>query len=348
MIARLFILAFVAVGLAPGTWLRTPVIQGLDTPITLRVIDEPGAQPPPGWAVQGVWQYQGKGLLFGGYSALLALDGARLRAFSDRGGRFTFLQPDQPQGADPARMRRIADQVDPAYQLDLFDIESATRDPVTGQYWLGFEYTHVFQRYGKDDESQGVRNISAEVDWPGNAGAEAMVRLEDGRFLVIPENGKQALLYPDDPVTGTAPVLVDYHAPPGDFSVTDAAQLPDGRILLLLRRVTRTIPPFEARIALAQLPDKAAGNPVLAPEIALDLSAVVPRENYEGVALRKRSDGSLDVWVIADDNLSIMQRTLLVKLAFNPQIAAPGFEAPPAPSMRSARSAGSDARKARK
>lgn len=341
MTARLVLILCLAVALAPGVWLRTPVVQGLDRPITLRVIDEPGADPPPGWSVQGVWEYSGDGLLFGGYSALLALDGGRLQAFSDRGGRFTFLQPDQSQGAFPQRARSIAVQpVDEPYEMQLFDIEAAVRDPATGDYWLAFEFRHAIARYSLDgegsDKTSGVRIIEDEVDWPGNAGAEAMVRLADGRFLVIPEGGHGALLYSGDPVAGGAPVPVAYTPPPGDFSVTDAAQLPDGRLALLLRRVAWGVPPFEALIAIADWPD-ASGDAdlVIAPRIVLDLKAVLPPDNYEGLALREHADGTLNLWVIADDNLSVMQRTLVAKLRFDPA-AVPSGGAPEAnpPSKR--------------
>ncbi len=332
VIARLLLIITLALGLAPGTWLRSPVVQGLDHPITLHAVDEPGEDPPPGWSLEGLWEYKGDGLLFGGYSALLPLDDARMIAFSDRGGRFTFLQPDQPQGPIPTAQRAIAEQsVDPAYQTVLFDIESATSDPATGQYWLGFEYTHGFQRYGpasegqasegQAGEGQGVRLIDDEVEWTGNSGAEAMARLADGRFLVFDEPGLEALIFPRDPVEGGEPVPVTFNAPPGKFSITDAAELPDGRILMVMRRVAWGVPPFETRLGIAEWSGD-ADKPVLNGEIALDLSAVAPPDNYEGIALRKREDGALDVWVISDDNLSIMQRTLVLKLRFDPQQAA--------------------------
>lgn len=328
VIARLSLLALLALGLAPGTWMRTPVVQGLDLPIALSRVDEPGEAPPDGWALEGVWEYKGDGLLFGGYSALLALDGNRLEAFSDRGGRFTFLEPDKsPEGAHSAK-RSIAEQpVEPRFQIELFDIEAATRDPATGRYWLAFESTHAFQRYSAGHEGQGVRLIDQEVEWPGNAGAEAMVRLRDGRFLVINESGEEALLYPGDPLDGAMAQPIPFTPPPGDFSVTDVAELPDGRLMLLLRRVVRAVPPFEARIAIADWPGE-ADAPVLAPQIVLDLSAVAPPDNYEGLALRKRADGAVDVWVISDDNLSVMQRTLVVKLLFDPSFADPIDQAP--------------------
>lgn len=337
MIARLSLIVLVAIALAPGTFVRTPVVQGLDLPIHLRAVNEPGEAPPAGWALQGVWEYKGDGLLFGGYSALLALDGARLEAFSDRGGRFTFLQPDQPQGAKPLSTRRITEQrVQPPFDMLLFDIEAATRDPETGQYWLAFESLHAFHRFTANHRGDAVRVIAEEVEWSGNGGAEAMTRLHDGRFLVITESGEEALIYPGDPLDGVAAAPVRFEPPAGDFSVTDAAQLPDGRIMLLLRRVAFGIPPFEARIAIADWPGGAA-TPVLSPRIVLDLSSVAPAENYEGLALRERADGVVDVWVISDDNLSVMQRTLVVKLRFEPDAVRMERADPPAAKPESAK-----------
>jgi len=334
VIGRLLLLTFVAVGLAPGTWVRTPVVLGDEAPVLLRVVDEPGKDPPAGWTISGVWEFSGDGRLFGGYSALLALDGARLQAFSDRGGRFTFLQPDQPQGPNSTSQRTVAEQdLDSIYQMILFDIESATRDPVTGQYWLGYESIHSLQRFSAQDKSDGVRIIHGDVEWPSNSGAEAMVRLQDGQFLVIPERGGDVLFYPGDPISGGEAQVVTYEAPDGDFSVTDAVQLPDGRLLLLLRKVAWGLPPFEARIALAKWPNAGGkeGEPVLAPQIALDLSAVAPPENYEGVAVRERDDGTLDIWVIADDNLAVMQRTLVVKLGLDPTASKEDVSQSPQP-----------------
>lgn len=337
MIRRLLLLSLVAIGLAPGTFVRTSVIQGFDVPITLSVVDEPGAEPPPGWTLEGVWEFKGRGLLFGGYSALLALEDGKMQAFSDRGGSFTFIQPDSHQGTAPLSTRVLAQQeVNDIYQMVLFDIESAARDPDTGQYWLGFENTHAFQRYSASGDEEGLRIIHEEVEWSPNSGAEAMVRLADGRFLVIPERIGQgdvtsALLYPGDPIDGGAPIEVPYSAPPGDFSVTDAAQLPDGRIALLLRRVVWSVPPFEARIALAEWPskgDKEAENPSLSPKIALDLSAVAPPENYEGLAIRERDDGTLDLWLISDDNRGVTQRTLMVKVRFDPNSSSTAAPTP--------------------
>lgn len=327
MRARFLLILLLAAALAPGTWLRTATSTGFNEPITLQPVAEPGAAPPPGWSVEGLWRYDSEGRLFGGFSALLALDDSHLRAFSDRGATFTFVSPDRPRPPDRAGSairaapRLSYQSTDKAFANDLWDIESAARDPTTGRFWLGYENTHAIQRFTAASQPDGVRLLGDEVEWSVNSGAEAMVRLADGRFLVIPESGGEALLYPADPVSGVKPMALRYVPPAGKFGITDAAQLPDGRIMLLLRRVSWSLPTFDGRIAIAALP-RAGQAQELRPAIALDLTAVIPRDNYEGLALRERSDGAVDVWVLSDDNFSVIQRTLLARLRFDPAAAA--------------------------
>lgn len=284
------------------------------------------ATDTPGWAVEGVWQYEAESLMFGGFSAMLVLGNNRLRAFSDRGARFTLTEPDQPQPERTARHKHnparnvVRQLVEPGRANELWDIESATRDPATGQYWLGYESVHTLHRFTIASEADGLRDLDEEVSWYANGGAEAMVRLSDGRFVVLPEGRSEALIFSEDPVERGDPVSIAFSNPASGFAVTDAAQLPDGRLLLLLRNLDWGAggwPPFESKIAIADLPE-AGLNAAWAPAITLDLAGLVPRENYEGLGVRPREDGTLDVWLISDDNMSAFQRTLLVKLNFDP------------------------------
>src|SRR3546814_19118940 len=70
-----------------------------------------------------------------------------------------------------------------------------------------------------------------------------MVRLADGRTIVLSEDadddprGREALLYTGDPAEpGPAPIRF-FYASDGRGAVSDAAPLPDGRILLVHRRL---------------------------------------------------------------------------------------------------------------
>jgi len=144
-----------------------------------------------------------------------------------------------------------------------------------------------------------------------------MVRLADGRFVVLPEGEDHGLVYPRDPVSSAAPRRFAFKAPRDGYAAVDAAQLPDGRLLILMRALRWGVPSFASLIAIGP-PPPANGAQAFAPEITLDLAGAVPFENYEGLAVRALEDGRVAVWLIADDNFSILQRTLLARLILDP------------------------------
>lgn len=302
----------VALLCAPGTWLRTELPDTSPRNIALARLQGPGSAGAPGWEIEGVWQYSAESLLFGGYSALLAVSGNRLRAFSDRGFRMTLTEPDQ-SGAPPRISRQMVARED---AHDLWDIESATRDPATGRYWLGYEHRHAIHRFTRESAIAGKRDLTADVDWGANGGAEAMTRLADGRFVILPEGGRKGVIFASDPVEGASLQRFAFRNPAPGFAATDMAQLPDGRLMVLMRDVVWAWPAFTSLIAIGP-PPEAGGT--FAPEKVLQLDPAIPRENYEGLALRPRADGRIDVWLISDDNLSVMQRTLLAKLIYDPR-----------------------------
>lgn len=305
---------------APGTWLRTELSDRLPTDIAIERVAGASDTPEAGWRVGGVWQYSAQNRFFGGFSALLTLKDGRLRAFTDRGMRFTFLEPDidaPPLGKPPVVRQLVA----PELIWDLWDIESATRDPATGEYWLGYENLHAVHRFSVASEGTGMYRFPPELGWGANSGAEAMERLADGRFLVIGEGQGEALVYPGDPVEGAEPARIPFAVPETGYAVTDIAQLPDGRILFLMRAVVWAFPPFASFIAIGEVPEDGAEGP-WRPEVALRFEGVIPEDNYEAIAVRALDDGTVAVWVMADDNFSIQQRTLLAKLLFDPAAQA--------------------------
>jgi len=305
----------VALMCAPGTWLRTPVPD--NSPASVLVERIAGASPTRdgAWQVAGVWRYSADSRNFGGYSALLAFDEDRFAAFSDRGHRFVFPLP-RAEDRTPVSGGPTAEQdVPSALEDELWDIESATRDPATGHYWLGFENFHAILRYTPGHAPDAMRVLEGEVGWPSNAGAEAMIRLADGRFVVLPEGGDEGLVFASDPVLDASAEPFDFRRPVPGYAATDLAQLPDGRVLLLMRDTVFAIPPFETLIAIG--PPPRAGE-AWTPRLALRLDPVIPSENYEGLAVRPLEDGRVAVWLMADDNLSVLQRTLLAKLVFDP------------------------------
>ena len=271
--------------------------------------------------LEGVWQLQSPNTDFGGYSALLALGDGQLLAFSDFGYALRFSAP----GA-----RQVPSQLRSVYPIATMskasrDCESATRDPATGTIWLGWEDRNAVTRHAADFSQQATIRPPAMRHWSGNLGPEAMVRLMDGRFIVLAEGFTgwfesrlhEALLFPGDPTSGVAPQRFAFDGPE-QFSPVDMAQLPDGRVLVLMRRAVWPLPfRFAGRIALADPARIRAGGVWPAREVA-SLTSSLPVDNFEGIAVEPRGDGRLTVWLISDDNRAVTQRTLLWKLALDP------------------------------
>lgn len=192
------------------------------------------------------------------------------------------------------------------------DIESVTRDPATGEYWLGFESFNGVGRYDSTHGFVAASQPSAMRNWPINSGSEAMVRLRNGRFLILPEHRAQGLLLFSDPTKEGRTQTFAFHLPDPYFA-TDMAELPDGRVLILARGLEWGLPPFTARLYLADPADIRAKT-VWTPQLVAELDRLLPRENYEALAVVPQDDGSLVLWIASDDNLAVLQRTLLARL----------------------------------
>ena len=245
-----------------------------------------------------------------------------MRAFSDRGFLFTFVEPDRAEEAPEERRIAGLPFDDPALYPLLWDIESVTRDASPrGDYWVGFENTHAIHRFSYRTQPEAVRILDGIASgWYANAGLEAMERLSDGRFLMLPEGRGEALVFEGDPVEGGEPQLLAYENPAEGFAVTDMAQMPDGRVLLLMRDVDwGSYPPFAGKLAIMDAPEPGSQGPIT-PQVLFDFEGVLPPENYEGIAVRAQEDGSVAVWIISDDNLAAMQRTLVAKLTYTPAV----------------------------
>ena len=195
------------------------------------------------------------------------------------------------------------------------DSESLTRDLETDQTWIGFEYRNLICRIDADGTATPYAPPAMKA-WPKLGGPEAMLRLSGGRFLVFAEKAADGgpttplLLFDRDPVLPDARIVtMRYRALPG-YHPSDAAILPDGRILVLNRRyefpfsftaIVTLVAPFEARPnALVE------GRPVIVltpPHIA---------DNFEGLYIETRGSRTF-IWLVSDDNFLPQQRTYLLK-----------------------------------
>ena len=317
---RWLLLAVVAVGLAPGlVWRASTGLRSDAAVVTLAPIaDRAGVAGE--LTLSGAWEMRASHGWFGGFSALVADGEGGLIAGSDRGFLLDLdLSEDTPR-AVPGSFRFVGDSS--RGRKEVVDLESLARDPASGTLWGGFENFNVVTRFAPD----GTRTTTAPRAmrrWSPNSGAETMERLADGRFLIIAEGPlrgsdtrHEALLFPGDPVeAGGPPPLAFVFLAPADYDPVDAAQLPDGRVLILLRRVEYALPArFDTAIAIA---DPRAIRPGKAwqARIIQRLSGGVFADNFEGIAFvpdpADPARGAL--WLVADDNFSAFQRSLLVR-----------------------------------
>lgn len=279
---------------------------------------------------------------FGGFSSL-SVDGDRFTLLSDGGEILRFALDSQGRLTAPVTASLPAGPGTGWDKADR-DSESMTRDPATGQIWVGFENSNEIWRYSPGFAQAERRAARAAMhDWPLNGGAESMVRLRSGAFVVLAEQatprhgpGRIALRFDGDPtVTKTPPVRFIY-LPPDGFDPSDATELPDGRLIVLNRH-------FSLRhgfTVIVTIIDPAAIRPgarVRGVAIARFAGDVL-HDNYEGIAVA-RDGGRPVLWIVSDDNQSDFQQTLLLEFRLDPAAPDPAVDRQSAPARARGRPA---------
>ncbi|MEP3422494.1 MAG: esterase-like activity of phytase family protein [Erythrobacter sp.] len=319
----------IALGLAPGTFLRTSIDPNpQEIVITLTALSDSDAVRDGvrgDLRVSGVWEITATHPFFGGFSALVdTSNGAGemgLLAGSDRGWSLDLpIQSGEPtQGG--MQFVYFAQRRDSF--LEMVDLEAMARDPETGTLWTTYEGFNAVQRDMLDGTS--TRRAPAEMRrWSANSGPEAMARLDDGSFIILAEapegigrTDRPGLLFAGDPINEGTPTQFRISTPP-KYSPVDATALPDGSVLILLRRVRINVPAdFDAAIMRAD-PATIEPDGVWTGDIITYLEGPLFGENFEGIAFVKDTsegaeDGSGAIYLISDDNLSMFQRSLLVR-----------------------------------
>jgi hypothetical protein len=283
------------------------------TPVALDE-DQPGVKRLGRLDFLGAWALTSNDPRLGGISAL-HVDRGEALAMSDAGWRIRFPLP---PGRSPVRARIAMVEEGPGPKGDKVnrDVESlVVRD---GEAWLGFEQSNALWRY---DRRSFAARASARPEsmarWSDNAGPEAMVRLADGRFLVFAEGeggDSEALLFAGDPAVPGTPALRLRYRPPAGYRITDAAVLPDGRLILLNRNVG-LFEGFTARLTVAALPSLADRAVIIGQAVAA-FEGAVTRDNFEALSVT-REGGRTILWIASDDNYNPFQRSLLMKFAWD-------------------------------
>jgi hypothetical protein len=263
------------------------------------------------------WRLRSEDVRLGGISAI-HVEGGEVLALSDAGSLFRFPLP-RRAGALPLNVSRVRQGPGSGRRKGDRDGESMA---VSGQdVWVAWEGRNAVWRYRRSDwRAVSAAAPAAMKRWPSMRGPEAMARLPDGRFLIFGEghiaaDGTTPLLLfqgdPSEPSTRTVPLR---YRPPAGYRPTDAALLPDGRLLILNRRF-RLLSGFSAILSVADLPRRYRAGTVLEARTLAAFSGAVTSDNLEAISVAREGDRTI-VWLASDDNYTpLLQWTLLLKFA---------------------------------
>ena len=271
---------------------------------------------------------------FGGFSGLIvSADGSQLIALSDRAFWLTAdISYDEGSvtGAGGALFGPLLAPDGTPIAPPFNDAEGLTVetgdpfDPSTeGSVLVSFESRDRVSRY---EVAQGLGTAQpAPVTMPAaidklvpNKGLEGIVRLADGRLLAIAERtldeagNALAWLVSDD---GTSDPLTYRRDPP--YQVTDLARGPGGAIYALERRFSTLAGPGMRIRRLDQTSIKPGG--LIDAAVIGEMDASLSVDNMEGLSIIRGRNGETLFFVISDDNLNRLQRTLLLVFELKPE-----------------------------
>lgn len=287
------------------------------------------------------WELTSDNPDFGGISAINILDDGRFLGVSDAGTLIGF-GINGNEVADRPFIAPLPGSQGEGLTFADRDSEAIAHDPDTGRFWVGYENSNAVRRFSRSfARTDKFVKPPLMQNWSPNSGAEAMARMKDGRFIIfsegydLPDGSYEAILFSGDPtLAGTAAASFGYF-PPDGYKVTDAAQLPNGNILILHRRVSFPIG-FSVKLGVLD-PDTIISGESVRSEIIATLESPLLVDNLEGITIANEN-GKTIIWMISDNNFFIFQRTLLMKFELSlskikqqdikkpDEEIAPGFE----------------------
>jgi hypothetical protein len=314
---------------APPPTLPVAALQLTTTPVALDR-DDPARNRIGALRFLGAVQIRSTNPGFGGVSALRAGRGNRLLGINDTGNWLAFDTIERD-----GRLVGVANGVmtpirqpdgKAAGTKDTGDAEGLEWDPATGIATISYEQEHRLVHFTGIDaavpaslERLPVRTerLTATIGWPANGGAEAIAVLPGGARIVLaedprrPDGSQVALLTRNGETRAIGVAGVD------DFSPTDAVAIDDHRILVLHRRFSLMVQ--AAALTLVDLAPALGPNPpaTLPATLLARWQPPLAVDNMEGLAIRHVGARTF-VYVMSDDNLNGLQRTLLMKFEISP------------------------------
>lgn len=267
---------------------------------------------------------------FGGWSALeVSTDGSRLLAISDEAhwlsAEILYDEKGRLSGLGNGVIAPMLNlKGKPILKKPYGDAEGLTTtggDPTKGEAYVSFEHFHRIWRY--DLGANGFDALPKQIiterrlgQMPANSGIEALTLIgpetggDDQRLLALTEDARnakgnrKAFLIEGRKIERLATRL---DAP---FKPTDIARLPNGDFLLLERSFSILAGPgMELRLINAA--DVKPGA-TLDGRLLLRADNKHTIDNMEGLAVRQDEKGQIFVYLISDNNCSVLQHTYLM------------------------------------
>ena len=202
-----------------------------------------------------------------------------------------------------------------------FDSESLSGDGL-GHLIVAYEGNHRLRRWPISDLDRVPEPVALPegLGAAGNSGIEALSSLPGGRLLALAERvgtrrGDGQMGWVID--GGEARDLMYVPAP--DFAPTGAGRL-DNRIYVVERSFS-LLDGFRNRIVSLVVEDIRPGATLEGEELAAFRWGRLG-ENFEAIAAHRGPDGRIRLYLLADDNFSFLQQTLLVQMILDPEAAA--------------------------
>nr|WP_281373791.1 esterase-like activity of phytase family protein [Parvularcula dongshanensis] len=254
---------------------------------------------------------------FGGYSdILLDAEGGSALAISDTGHvlplALTFDAEGDVTAATASRWHPMIDAQGRTLDKQTGDAEGLA--PVADGYVVTFEgEDRLVPMTAKG--RLGAAQAPAEEDEDvlgANSGFEGLARLRDGSLIAISEGKRDglAIVRSGRQDEAFSAWRRSAYRPAEDFAVTAVRQDAASGDLFVLERAWS--PWRGARARLVRVPEDRIGDAVVEGEALGRLGFLEGIDNMEGMDLAPAPDGSLRLYLLSDDNVSPVQRTVLM------------------------------------
>ena len=254
---------------------------------------------------------------FGGFSGLMIEPDGTLIALTDKAhwakARIVLTPEGALRGIEGLEVGRLkgpegTDLMDP-----FTDSEALSRE-ANGSFLISFENRHRIGRFTTlRTPEERFASFPGFDEMPLNGGLESLLALPDGRIVAVAEEtpdwaaGFPGWILADGEIVRFALVRKDWFVP------TDLALGPQGRWIYLLERRFTLIGGFGTRISRFPVAALREGARIEAMHLA-ELTRHPLKENFEGISASQDARGRVVLYIISDDNFTLLQRTLLLQL----------------------------------